>query len=83
LHDSGDHWEFNPQNWNALAGFLKYLPWDSTRLTVEESTVQHGQRVLVWKSKAGQQPIQFLGRKAGDEVSITVQPQSFEFWIGS
>lgn len=109
------HWEFNPQNWNALAGFLKYLPWDSTRLTVEESTVQHDQRVLVWKSKGGKLGIALsnrgpkaytfhikgtgrraldghrytvkelnapVGRKTGDEVAITVQPQSFEFWIG-
>jgi O-glycosyl hydrolase len=110
------HWEFNPQNWNALAGFLKYLPWDSTRLTVEETTVQHDQRILVWKSKKGKlgivvsnrgtTPYTFhlktsgplrlaghrytvkqlnvpLGRKMGDEIAITVQPQSFEFWIGS
>lgn len=108
------HWEFNPQNWNALAGFLKYLPWDSTRLTVDESTVQHDQRVLVWKSKQGKLGIALsnrgpkaytfhvrgagprtlvghrytvkklnvsLGTKSGEEVAITVQPQSFEFWI--
>ena len=45
------HWEFNPENWNAIAGFLKYMPWDSTRLTVDESTIQHDQRILVWRSK--------------------------------
>jgi O-glycosyl hydrolase len=109
------HWEFNPQNWNALAGFLKYLPWDSTRLAVDESTVQHDQRILVWKSKQGKlgialsnrgtKPYEFklkgagplalvghrytvtalnvdLGKKTGDDLSITVQPQSYEFWIG-
>jgi len=108
------HWEFNPQNWNALAGFLKYLPWDSTRLTVDESTVQHDQRVLVWKSKKGKlgialsnrgtKPYTFhlrtdgrvavvghrytvttldaaLGKKTGDALSITVEPQSYEFWV--
>jgi O-glycosyl hydrolase len=47
------HWEFNPQNWNAIAGFVKYLPWDSTRLTVDESTVRDDQRILVWRSKTG------------------------------
>ncbi|CAN5759940.1 hypothetical protein BH10ACI4_BH10ACI4_10830 [soil metagenome] len=47
------HWEFNPQNWNAIAGFLKYLPWDSTRLTVEESKVEYDQRILAWRSKEG------------------------------
>ena len=56
------HWEFNPQNWNALAGFLKYMPWDSTRLTVEESTVQHDQRILVWRSRKGKLGIALSNR---------------------
>jgi O-glycosyl hydrolase len=47
------HWEFNAQNWNAIAGFLKYLAWDSTRMTVDEEVVQHDQRILVWKTKGG------------------------------
>ncbi len=108
------HWEFNPQNWNALAGFLKYMPWDATRLAVDESTVQHDQRILVWKSKEGKlgvvlsnrgkKPYTFhftgkerlalnghrytvtalnvpLGKKTGIDLSLTVQPQSYEFWI--
>jgi len=56
------HWEFNPQNWNALAGFLKYLPWDATRLSVEEGIVQHDQRILVWKSKEGKLGIALSNR---------------------
>jgi hypothetical protein len=47
------HWDFNQRNWNAVAGFLRYLPWDSTRLAVDESTVQHDERILVWRSKQG------------------------------
>ncbi len=107
-------WEFNPQNWNAVAGFLRYMPWDSTRLTVEESKVQYDQRILVWRSQQGKLGIALsnrgkdaytfhlsgaqaarltghrytvqrldipLGRKSGEEVAITVPPQSFEFWI--
>ena len=109
------HWEFNAQNWNAIAGFLKYLPWDSTRLQVDEDFVRHDQRILVWRSKDGKlgivlsnrgvEPFIFhlhgvnaaqlighrytvtsidrsIGRKrGGKDVTITVQPQSFEFWI--
>ncbi len=45
------HWDFNPYIWNALAGFLKYLPWDATRLQVDESTVQYDQRILVWRKQ--------------------------------
>jgi hypothetical protein len=50
--DAG-HWEFNPQNWNAVAGFLKYMPWDATRLQVDEDAVRYDQRILVWRSKEG------------------------------
>jgi O-glycosyl hydrolase len=109
------HWEFNPHIWNAIAGFLKYMPWDSTRLNVEESTVLNDQRVLVWRSKTGKLgialsnrgsvPFTFhlsgtqkvvlvghrytvatldisLGRRSvGKDISITVPPHSFEFWI--
>ena len=109
------HWEFNPSNWNAIAGFLKYLAWDSTRLTVDESIVEHDQRILVWRTKSGKLGIalsnrgdapftfkisgvrkaklighrytlaaidQPLGTKLGvPQLELTVQPQSFEFWI--
>lgn len=108
------HWEFNPQNWNALAGFLKYLPWDSTRLEVEEKVVQHDQRILVWRSKKGKLGMTLsnratesytfhvkaghvvkltghrytvttldtpAGTQQGADISITVAPQGFEFWI--
>lgn len=107
------HWEFNPQNWNAIAGFLRYLSWDSTRLTVEESKIQNDQRILAWRSKDGKlgvalsnrgvEPYTFhlsgveakalighrytiaaldapLGQKSGQDIDITVPPQSFEFW---
>ncbi|MEZ2346975.1 hypothetical protein [Terriglobus sp. RCC_193] len=47
------HWDYNPRNYNAVAGFLKYLPWDSTRLAVDESEVRNDQRILVWRSKDG------------------------------
>lgn len=58
------HWEFNPYNWNAIAGFLRYMPWDSTRLTVDESTVQHDQRILVWRTKHGALGIALTNRGA-------------------
>ena len=42
------HWEYNAENFNALAGFLKYLPWDSVRLDVIEDAVRYDQRVLAY-----------------------------------
>ncbi|MEO6923218.1 MAG: hypothetical protein ABI064_03325, partial [Acidobacteriaceae bacterium] len=45
------HWDYNQRNWNAVAGFLRYLHWDSIRLSVDESTVQPDERILVWQDK--------------------------------
>jgi len=47
------HWEYNPNNWNAIAGFLRYLPWDSIRLTVDEDTVRTDNRIMAWKTPQG------------------------------
>jgi hypothetical protein len=47
------HWDYNQRNWNAVAGFLRYLPWDSTRLSVDESSIQQDERILVWRDKQG------------------------------
>lgn len=56
------HWDFNPYIWNAVAGFLKYLPWDATRLQVDESTARQDQRILVWRSKQGKLGIALSNR---------------------
>lgn len=56
------HWEFNPQNWNAIAGFVKYLGWDSTRLQVDEDQVRHDQRILVWRGRKGRLGIALSNR---------------------
>jgi hypothetical protein len=44
------HWTWNPYNWNALSGFLRYLPWDSRRVHVNERAVLFDQRILAWKT---------------------------------
>ena len=30
------HWVYNDKNYNAIAGFLHHMPWDSVRLAVDE-----------------------------------------------
>jgi hypothetical protein len=111
------HWDFNARNWNAIAGFLRYLPWDSTRLTVEEDKVRPDERILAWRDRSGhlglalsnRGPVPYtfhlhgiaaremaghrytvsernigLGiRNVNRDWSVTVLPQSFEFWIAS
>lgn len=112
------HWEFNPKNWNAVAGFLKYLGWDSRRYAVEESSVQLDQRILAWRTKEGKLSLAFSNRGKvpytfhvsgvpartltghrytvttldtpvgtrqidSNTLAITIQPQSYEFWVES
>ena len=47
------HWTFNPQNFNAIAGFLRHMPWDSVRLEVDEAEQRKDNRILAWRSPAG------------------------------
>jgi len=47
------HWEYNASNWNAIAGFLRHMPWDSIRLTVDEDTVRNDDRIMAWKTPRG------------------------------
>jgi O-glycosyl hydrolase len=41
-------WDFAPLNFNALAGFLRYMPWDAVRVDVREDTIRGDQRVLAY-----------------------------------
>ena len=52
-HVEEGHWDYNYQNWNAIRGFLKYMPWDSVRYTVKEDEVRKDQRIMAWKSPEG------------------------------
>lgn len=47
------HWDYNPLNYNAIAGFLKYMPWNSRRYVVEEDTVRHDNRIMAFKTPSG------------------------------
>ncbi|MBC9798528.1 hypothetical protein [Sinomicrobium weinanense] len=45
--------QLNWRNYNALAGFLTYMPWDSRRYEVDEEEVLYNQRIMVWKKPDG------------------------------
>lgn len=47
------YWIYNNTNFNALAGFLKYMPWDSRRYDVTEDRVRKDQRIMCWKRPDG------------------------------
>lgn len=47
------YWDYNPTNFNAIAGFLKYMPWNSTRYVVQEETVLNDNRIFSYKTPKG------------------------------
>lgn len=52
-HVEKGHWYYNNYNWFALAGFLKYMPWNSRRMEVEEKDVRLNNRILSFKRPDG------------------------------
>jgi O-glycosyl hydrolase len=42
-------WDYQPDNWPAVAGFTRYMPWDSPRVNVSEATVDPDVRVLAYR----------------------------------
>ncbi|MFJ4682466.1 hypothetical protein [Streptomyces sp. NPDC088789] len=70
------HWDFNPQNWNAVAGFVTYMPWDSVRYTVDESTRLGDQRIMAWKTPAGKPVFAITNRSATESFTYTVDTQT-------
>lgn len=56
------HWDYNRQNWHSVAGFLKYVPWDSVRLQVDEDVVRPDNRILAWRTPAGKIGIAITNR---------------------
>ena len=55
-------WDYNWQNWNAIRSFLKYMPWDSVRYTVDEDVTRYDQRIMAWKTPEGQLVIALTNR---------------------
>jgi hypothetical protein len=47
------HWRFNDHNWIAMAGFLRYMPWDSRRYEVAEDRLRPDNRILAFKTPEG------------------------------
>jgi hypothetical protein len=44
------HFEYLWSNWYALAGFLKYMPWNSVRIPVKEELTRYDQRILCYET---------------------------------
>ncbi len=70
------HWDFNPQNWNSVAGFVQYMPWDSVRYGVDESAVLQDQRIMAWKTPQGKPVFAVTNRSSTSSFTYTVDTQT-------
>ncbi|MEU6825428.1 twin-arginine translocation signal domain-containing protein [Streptomyces atriruber] len=70
------HWTWNPQNWNAVAGFVKYLPWNSVRYVVDESAQLQDQRIMAWKTPQGKPVFAVTNRSATESFTYTVDTRT-------
>lgn len=60
------HWKYNRFNYNAMAGFLKYMPWDSRRYAVTEDVVRNDNRVMAFKTPEGKMVVVITNRSGSD-----------------
>jgi O-glycosyl hydrolase len=56
------HFDYVKTNWHAVAGFLKYMPWNSVRYHVDEGVMRTNQRIMAWRSPAGKLTIAVTNR---------------------
>lgn len=56
------HWDYNQKNFNAIAGFLRYMPWDSRRYHVSEDKVLKDSRIMAYKTPKGKMVIVLTNR---------------------
>lgn len=68
-------WDYNPQNFNAIAGFLKYMPWNARRYSVQEDTTRQDNRILAYKTPAGKM-VFVLTNRSGNPFTFHIQQPS-------
>lgn len=64
------HWDYLTTNYHAMAGFLRYMPWNSVRFNISEQTVRKDQRIMGWTTPKGQRVFALTNRSE--------QPFTFE-----
>ncbi|MFE2729352.1 hypothetical protein [Kitasatospora sp. NPDC059327] len=75
------HWTWNPENWNAVCGFLKYMPWDSVRYGVDEPLGSDGKaykdhRIMAWRTTQGKPVLVITNRNPTETFTYTINTQT-------
>lgn len=66
------HWDYNKQNWHAVAGFVRYMPWNSVRYQVDEPAVSKDNRVMAWKTPQGKLVVALTNRNDSNNFTFSV-----------
>ena len=80
-HINKGAWDYNDYNYNALAGFLKYMPWDSRRYEVQEDEIRNDNRILAFKTPDGKLVIVVTNR-SGHPFSFKIETGSKNMFKG-
>ncbi len=75
------HWDYVPRNFNAIAGFLKHMPWNSRRYHVKEDVVRKDNRIMAFKTPQGKQVI-VLTNRSGKPFQFNLETDSKKSFAG-
>lgn len=71
-HIKKGHWDYNPQNFNAIAGFLKYMPWNSQRFEIDEEVVSDENRIMAYKTPKDKLVIVLTNRSSSSSFTFHI-----------
>ena len=65
------HFTWNNYNWFSVVGFLKYMPWDSTVVKIDEPQYDHNRRLLAYRKPDGKLVV-VVSNRTGKPVQFEV-----------
>jgi hypothetical protein len=77
------HWTWNKYNWNAVAPFLKRLPWDSRAVTVDETVKSESTRIFSFLRPDGKLVIVLSNRSGAPhtfKIATGLANATFQGW---
>lgn len=75
------HWKYNDHNWISLAGFVKYMPWDSQRLNVDEDELRYDMRIFSFKTPEGRTGI-VVANRSNENFTFNINTGISESFVG-
>lgn len=78
---STGHFDYLSYNYNAIAGFLAYMPWNSVRYEVTESKVLNNNRIMAWRKPDGKL-VFALTNRAGADFNFSINLGSAKTFTG-